>query len=344
MPNTQIKIRRDTSSNWTAVNPILGSGEPALETDTLLFKFGDGVTPYKSLLYPTLLSTPTPASALTGTTLPLNVTNSSLTSVGILTGLTVNGNVTIQNGTITGTISNATYATSAGSATTATTATSAATATTITGPIGGTSNAIIYLQSNGSVGFVTTPASAGTFLQYNGTGFSWANSPAPNANLLPGSTLASNVVNSSLTSVGTITAGIWNGTAIAVANGGTGATTAAQALINLGAAPAAGSTNITTIGALTSVLTVSNTTDANSISQPFGAIVTTGGVYMAKGAYIGTTATIAGNAQGTSYSSGNSLQVAGGAGIAGTVYINGNLYIGGTSIKALALALGAAMG
>ncbi|MCZ2484981.1 beta strand repeat-containing protein [Aquirufa antheringensis] len=46
-----------------------------------------------------------------------------------------------------------------------------------------------------------------------------------NAGTLTGTTLASNVVNSSLTSVGTITSGIWSGTAIAIANGGTGSTT-----------------------------------------------------------------------------------------------------------------------
>lgn len=46
------------------------------------------------------------------------------------------------------------------------------------------------------------------------------------AGTLTGTTLASNVVSSSLTSVGTITTGVWNGTTIAIANGGTGATTA----------------------------------------------------------------------------------------------------------------------
>ena len=45
------------------------------------------------------------------------------------------------------------------------------------------------------------------------------------AGTLTGATLASNVVGSSLTSVGTIATGTWNGTTIAIANGGTGATT-----------------------------------------------------------------------------------------------------------------------
>lgn len=53
-------------------------------------------------------------------------------------------------------------------------------------------------------------------------------------NVLSGSSLGSGVTGSSLTSVGTITSGTWNGTTIAVANGGTGATSASGARTNLG--------------------------------------------------------------------------------------------------------------
>jgi len=42
------------------------------------------------------------------------------------------------------------------------------------------------------------------------------------ANTLSNTTLASNVVNSNLTSVGTITSGVWSGTAVDIAHGGTG--------------------------------------------------------------------------------------------------------------------------
>jgi hypothetical protein len=52
--------------------------------------------------------------------------------------------------------------------------------------------------------------------------------------VLSGSTLGSGVTGSSLTSVGTITSGVWNGTDIAVADGGTGASDAAGAKTNLG--------------------------------------------------------------------------------------------------------------
>ena len=46
--------------------------------------------------------------------------------------------------------------------------------------------------------------------------------------------LGSTVVSSSLTSVGTITSGVWTASDVAVAHGGTGASTEAQARINLG--------------------------------------------------------------------------------------------------------------
>ena len=52
--------------------------------------------------------------------------------------------------------------------------------------------------------------------------------------VLSGTTLGSGVTGSSLTSVGTIATGVWNGTAIAIANGGTGATSDSAARTNLG--------------------------------------------------------------------------------------------------------------
>ena len=54
------------------------------------------------------------------------------------------------------------------------------------------------------------------------------------ASVLSATTLGSGVSASSLTSVGTITTGVWNSTDIAIADGGTGASTAAGAKTNLG--------------------------------------------------------------------------------------------------------------
>lgn len=53
--------------------------------------------------------------------------------------------------------------------------------------------------------------------------------------VLSSSTLGSGVTSSSLTSVGTIATGVWQGTSVAVGYGGTGASTAAGARTNLGA-------------------------------------------------------------------------------------------------------------
>jgi hypothetical protein len=52
--------------------------------------------------------------------------------------------------------------------------------------------------------------------------------------VLSSTTLGSNIVNSSLTSLGTIGTGVWAATDVAVAHGGTGASTAANARTNLG--------------------------------------------------------------------------------------------------------------
>lgn len=54
--------------------------------------------------------------------------------------------------------------------------------------------------------------------------------------VLSGNTLGSGVTASSLTSVGTIATGVWQGTAVAIAYGGTGATDASTARTNLGLA------------------------------------------------------------------------------------------------------------
>lgn len=53
---TRIQIRRDTSTNWSVNNPVLALGEPGLETDTQIVKYGDGVTAWNSLPYSNLNS------------------------------------------------------------------------------------------------------------------------------------------------------------------------------------------------------------------------------------------------------------------------------------------------
>ena len=49
--NLIIQFRHDVGANWTTVNPVLAEGEMGIETDTDLFKIGDGVTAWNSLPY-----------------------------------------------------------------------------------------------------------------------------------------------------------------------------------------------------------------------------------------------------------------------------------------------------
>lgn len=53
----QIQFRRGTAAAWTAANTVLAEGELGLETDTDLFKIGDGTTAWTSLGYAALNST-----------------------------------------------------------------------------------------------------------------------------------------------------------------------------------------------------------------------------------------------------------------------------------------------
>lgn len=47
----RIKLRRDTSANWTAANPVLDLGEPGYVTDTEQLKIGNGVDDWAALPY-----------------------------------------------------------------------------------------------------------------------------------------------------------------------------------------------------------------------------------------------------------------------------------------------------
>jgi len=51
MPFIQLQFRRDTSTAWTSNNPILAAGEMGIETDTNLFKIGNGSSRWNVLAY-----------------------------------------------------------------------------------------------------------------------------------------------------------------------------------------------------------------------------------------------------------------------------------------------------
>lgn len=110
---------------------------------------------------------------------------------------------------------------------------------TISGDADGSGTTAITLTLdtvNGNVGSFGSSTSIPSFT-VNGKGLITAasgNAVIAPAGTLTGATLAANVLASSLTSVGTIATGVWNGTDIAVADGGTGSSTASGARANLG--------------------------------------------------------------------------------------------------------------
>lgn len=188
------------------------------------------------------------ASGITGTTLPVTLVASSLTSVGTLTSLSVSGAVTIGgnltvNGTTT-TINTSTLNVSDNVIVLNNDVTGSPSENAgIEVERGTSTNVLIRWNESTDVWEFTT----------DGTSYSTFNA----ASAIAGSTLASNVTGSSLTSVGTISSGTWNGTAIAGQYGGTGVANTGKT-ITLGG-------NLTTSGAYALTLTLSNT---SSVTLP----------------------------------------------------------------------------
>ena len=189
----------------------------------------------------------------------LNITKANITGLGVQEGLTAGSGISINAGTISATGLTTSNLASNAAITNAQLANSTTTLGSTTMTLGGTVTSVVGLSSISSTGFtgaltgnvtgnvtgdltgnVNGNASTATKLaatkNINGVAFDGSANItiAADANTLTGTTLASNVLSSSLTSVGTITTGVWSGTEIAIAKGGTGATTAAAARANLG--------------------------------------------------------------------------------------------------------------
>ena len=81
MPFFQLQHRRGTAAQWDAVGAslVLASGELAIETDTKLFKLGDGVTVWNNLPYGGIqgFTGPTGSTGATGSTGPTGSTGST---------------------------------------------------------------------------------------------------------------------------------------------------------------------------------------------------------------------------------------------------------------------------
>jgi hypothetical protein len=178
-----------------------------------------------------------PAGGLTGTTLAANIVSSSLTGVGTLTGGGTGAGFTVSltTSTITGALPCANTPALTGDATTSAGSCATTLASVASGATTGGSTAIpvVTFNNKGLVTAVTTAAVV-----------------AP-AGTLSGTTLNAAVVSSSLSTLGTIGTGVWQGTSVALGFGGTGQATALAARgssgLNIESCTSTGNANYTVV-------------------------------------------------------------------------------------------------
>ena len=148
-----------------------------------------------------------------------------------------------------------------GNAATATSATSATTATTATNIAGGSNLQIPYNTASGTTSFIAAPTIASTYLQYNGTGFTWAASAGVGTVTSVGQTFTGGIISvsgSPITTAGTLAltvAGTSGGIPYFSSSSAwaSSAALAANALVIGGGAGAAPATTTTGTGVVTAL-------------------------------------------------------------------------------------------
>jgi hypothetical protein len=231
----------------------------------------------------------------------LNITRADISGLGIQDGLTAGSGISLSSGTISVTGLTTSNLASNAAITNAQLANSSTTLGSTTMTLGGTVTSVTGLESVTSTGFtgaLTGNASTATKLAatktINGVAFDGSANItiAADANTLTGTTLASNVVTSSLTSVGTITSGVWSGTAIANNKLANSTTTLGSTTMTLGGTVTS-VTGLTSLTATTVVGSLSGT--ATTATNIAGGVV--GSIPYQTAA--GTTALLAGNTTST---------------------------------------------
>ena len=302
------KQRRDTAANWTTANPTLLAGEIGIESDTEKIKIGDGSTAWTSLAYTPwsqlsaypLVNADISATAeiavsklADGTARQLLQTDAAGTGVEwasnidvpgtldvtsaatfdnnvIIQGdLTVNGTETIIN---TQTLDVEDKNIVIGKVVTPSDVTADGGGITLKGTTDKTINWIDATDAwtfSEHVNIVSTK-------EYRIAG----------TKVLDATSLGSGVTSSSLTSVGTIATGVWNGTAIGTAYGGTGQTTYTNGQLLIGNTTGNTLTKATltagsgvTITNSTGSITISATSSGGTVTSVTGTspIASTGG-------------------------------------------------------------------
>ncbi len=220
------KQRRDTASNWTSNNPTLLAGEWGIESDTKKFKIGNGSTAWQSLDY-----------------VPIPDTNRLLTGDLTISGsLTVNGTTTTID-TTTLTVEDKNIEIGKVSSPSDTTANGGGISL-----LGTTTKTINWVDSTDSWTLSEhLDFASGKVLKIAGT------------QILSATALGSSVVSSSLTSLGTIATGVWQGTPIGSAYMTAGTTSVVGALQLTDSTT---STSTTTAATPNSVKTTKDVADA----------------------------------------------------------------------------------
>ena len=171
--------------------------------------------------------------------------------------------------------------------------------------VGGGTSRVILDMAGGNVTATGNVSATGTI---GGSNYSGTHTGASSGTNTGDETLAR--VNAlAITTVGTITSGTWNGTTIAIANGGTGGTTTSTARTNLGLAIGTDVLAYRTFG-----------TAANSATGDFAAYNATH--------YVGTTAIAANRASASQTLTGVSID---GNAATSTIFNNGSLYVSVTN-------------
>ena len=275
----QMQQRKDTAANWASANPTLLSGELGYETDTGKWKVGTGSAAWSSLAYTNWSQISYPIAtadiaddAVTGAKLANNIDIAG--TLDVTSAATFDNNVVVQgNLTVNGTTTTIDTTTllvkdkniELGVITPDELSPPPSDFSADGGGItlkGTTDKTITWIDATDAWTFSEhLDIASGKEYRINGT------------KVLDATSLGSAVVGSSLTSVGTIGAGVWNGTAIASAYIADSAITSAKiadgAIVNadINASAAIADTKLDTISTAAKVSNSATTaTDANTAS------------------------------------------------------------------------------